>query len=343
MENWNNMIHSIVKNNLKRILLIDNEDVGSAIYEAKLMAIRVGFEETSQVLISTAVSELSTNIIRYAGSGEIILKTVHETGKTGIEIQAIDNGPGIDNIEKAMQDHFTTTPDSLGLGLSSVKRIMDTFKIDSIQGKGTRIIARKWKSNQKVNEIDYFFSARTLQGEEECGDLGIIEVNGNMCFLGVIDAVGHGMIAHEIAVTAEKYLMQNIKSDLVNLIKGLHEHLKQTRGVVLALCRLNIDTGDLVFSGIGNISAKILGPRHIHLNTQDGIVGYMMTTPKEQRFKLYPGDILVMTSDGVRENFDLIECAELLKSSAEVITRGILERYGKKNDDASCLTLKLLL
>jgi serine/threonine-protein kinase RsbT len=94
-------------------------------------------------MIATAVSELVRNIIKYAGSGEIRLRRVKKMGARGIEIEALDNGPGIADCEAAMQDHYSSSG-TLGLGLPAVKRMMDDFSLESTPGEGTRVTARKW-------------------------------------------------------------------------------------------------------------------------------------------------------------------------------------------------------
>ena len=120
-------------------------DSAGAICAARRLAGQVGFDDLEQCLIATAVSELATNIIRYAGSGEVVLRVIHKTGHDGLEVVAEDHGPGIHDIDKAMQDHFSTG-NSLGLGLPGVKRLMDEFFINSKPGMGTLCIARKWRS-----------------------------------------------------------------------------------------------------------------------------------------------------------------------------------------------------
>lgn len=127
------------------IPIVEPEDNYHALFEAKLIAQKAGFDEVSQVLIATVVSELSTNIVRYAITGDIGLKIIKQHNKIGIELKASDNGPGIENIDKAIEDNYTTTKDSLGLGLSSLKRIMDEYEITSEKNKGTTIIARIWR------------------------------------------------------------------------------------------------------------------------------------------------------------------------------------------------------
>jgi serine/threonine-protein kinase RsbT len=121
----------------------DSADNALAISAARRLAREIGFDESEEFLIATAVSELSTNILRYAGSGQITLRPVRSEGRTGIEVVALDAGPGIADIGRAMQDHYSTGG-SLGLGLPSVKRIMDSFRLEARPRGGMLCTARKW-------------------------------------------------------------------------------------------------------------------------------------------------------------------------------------------------------
>lgn len=122
----------------------DNEYV---IYCVRQLCKSVSFEKMESTLIATAASELATNIIRYAKTGIVEIKVIEniDSKNIGIEIYAHDQGPGIDNIEVAMGDSYTTWNNSLGFGLASIKRIMDEFYIYSKVGRGTKILVRKWK------------------------------------------------------------------------------------------------------------------------------------------------------------------------------------------------------
>lgn len=128
------------------VKLSEDYDNGHAIFVAREMASKVGFMRTDEVMIATATSELSTNIIRYAKKGEIVISIIKnlKDGRKGLEICASDNGPGIRDIELAMQEQYSTLSNSLGLGLPSVKRIMDEFYIESLMGRGTRVLVRRW-------------------------------------------------------------------------------------------------------------------------------------------------------------------------------------------------------
>lgn len=118
-------------------------DNALVVYRTLKLLAELGFDEVRQTLITTAVSELSTNIIRYGRRGTITLSVMETGGRRGLEVIAEDQGPGIEDIARALEERFSTG-DGLGLGLPSVRRIMDEFVIDSEVKKGTRIVARKW-------------------------------------------------------------------------------------------------------------------------------------------------------------------------------------------------------
>ena len=121
----------------RHITLFDHSDKELVVMTTRYLAAEAGFGETQQFLIAAAASELATNIVKYAKKGEVTLKIVQRDRQLGIQIIARDEGPGIADIEKAMQDNFSTSKGSLGLGLPSVRRIMDEFKIESQPGYGT--------------------------------------------------------------------------------------------------------------------------------------------------------------------------------------------------------------
>lgn len=118
-------------------------DNAKVVFGARKLLAHMGFDEVSQFLIASAVSELSTNILKYAGQGTVSFKIIHNKDKTGIEVVARDQGPGIAHIPQALEENFSTGK-GLGLGLPSVKRLMDELEIRSAPGMGTRIMAIKW-------------------------------------------------------------------------------------------------------------------------------------------------------------------------------------------------------
>lgn len=128
------------------IKLIEEYDTGYTVFVTRQMSVKAGFMCVDEVMIATAASELSTNIIRYAKQGEISISIIKDLGheRVGIEVYAIDSGPGISDVELAMKEEYSSLPNSLGLGLPSVKRIMDEFYIETLFKIGTRVLTRKW-------------------------------------------------------------------------------------------------------------------------------------------------------------------------------------------------------
>jgi serine/threonine-protein kinase RsbT len=118
-------------------------DIIIARMKGRELASMVGFSRTDLTLIAAATSEIARNIFVYAGRGEMVFSLLREGRRHGILITARDSGPGIPDIEKAMQDGFSTGK-SLGLGLPGAKRIMDDFAIVSAVGKGTTVTMKKW-------------------------------------------------------------------------------------------------------------------------------------------------------------------------------------------------------
>ena len=128
----------------EKCLKIQTEpDASRAALESTLYSRAAGFDDTRSRMIATAVSELARNILKYAGTGEIRLRKVEGRRGRGIEIEAVDRGPGIEDSEAAMRDNFSSGG-TLGLGLPGVKRLMDEFSLESAPGKGTRVTAVKW-------------------------------------------------------------------------------------------------------------------------------------------------------------------------------------------------------
>lgn len=106
-------------------------------------AIKGGMSSTRQTHLRTAASELLSNMLKYAGGGEIRIEVVEYSGKQAIRIIFQDHGPGIENLEEAMKDGFSTGS-SLGNGLSSVQRLVDNFTIETEKGKGTQATILQW-------------------------------------------------------------------------------------------------------------------------------------------------------------------------------------------------------
>ncbi len=126
-----------------RVPINQEADIIVARQKGRALAAELGFTAGQLALVATAISEIARNVVEYAGRGEMAIRVVQNEGRRGVGIVAEDSGPGIANLEEAMQDGYSTGG-GLGLGLPGAKRLMDDFDIDTQVGRGTRIVMRKW-------------------------------------------------------------------------------------------------------------------------------------------------------------------------------------------------------
>lgn len=125
------------------VKIVNEWDIVAARQLGRNVAKDLGFGTVDQARITTAISELARNIYLYAGTGMVSIEKISEHGRDGMIIIAKDEGPGILDIRRVMEDGYTTSG-GLGAGLPGVKRLMDTFDIESTPGKGTEIRVTKW-------------------------------------------------------------------------------------------------------------------------------------------------------------------------------------------------------
>jgi anti-sigma regulatory factor (Ser/Thr protein kinase) len=130
------------RDDLVRIPIRADSDVVLARQAARELAERLGFSRTDLTLVATAVSEVTRNIVRFAGSGEVVVEIVGGR-RRGIQVTARDTGPGIADIQRAMTDGYSTYQ-GLGLGLPGARRLMDEFALVSEVGRGTTVTMSKW-------------------------------------------------------------------------------------------------------------------------------------------------------------------------------------------------------
>lgn len=127
-----------------RLPIAADVDVVEARQRGRALAADAGFSSAEQTVIAAAISEIARNIVMYAKQGEIILSLVQSGGRQGVAVVAIDEGPGIPDLKRAMQDGYSTA-DGVGTGLPGAKRLMDEFEVESVVGRGTTVKMTKWR------------------------------------------------------------------------------------------------------------------------------------------------------------------------------------------------------
>lgn len=119
-------------------------DVVTARQRGRELAAQAGFSSGDQTVIAAAISEIARNILNYAKRGEVLLSVETNGDKQGVVIVARDQGPGIPDVDRALEDGYSTSG-GLGLGLPGARRLMDDFNVSSKVGQGTTVTMKKWR------------------------------------------------------------------------------------------------------------------------------------------------------------------------------------------------------
>jgi negative regulator of sigma-B (phosphoserine phosphatase) len=187
--------------------------------------------------------------------------------------------------------------------------------------------------------VDYYVEERPLEWVN--GDMAFVRGEPGSLFVAIVDGAGHGPEAHAIAQESRSFLEKNADSDLPALMQGLHENLRGTRGGVAIIGKLEIERLQLRYVGIGNIVLRTFGVDTRREVTQQGVIGYQIRTPREKMLQLTRGDIVIMHTDGISSQFDVNDYPQILRDDAKTIAKALVKKFGKSDDDATCLALRI--
>ncbi len=181
---------------------------------------------------------------------------------------------------------------------------------------------------------------RPCGGELVSGDTAVVEQLGSEVACAVVDVLGHGPDAHELAKHVEGFLKKNISTDPIATLYLLHSELRGTRGAVAGVAVFDPVTGKVRFGGCGNVVARRMGSQELRLNSAEGTLGQSIRTPSEQTVILQKRDVLLMHTDGVMARFGLNDYPNIHYEHASTIAKTVVDKFGRSYDDATCLALR---
>lgn len=181
---------------------------------------------------------------------------------------------------------------------------------------------------------------RPCAGERVSGDATIVVPLSGALLIAIIDVLGHGPEAHDLANEIESYLAVPPSADVVDVMKRLHERFRGSRGAAVGLCVLNLESGGLDYVGTGNTVVRRFGEIDSRLVSQDGVLGQNMRTPRPQQLTLESGDLLVLYTDGVQDRFTAEDYPGVYHHPPKEVVRNLVQRFGKDYDDASVIALR---
>ena len=321
-------------------------EAGTARQASRAMAHALGFGARESEEVAIVVSELASNLLKHAGRGTLTLIPIRETERAGIQIESVDHGPGIGDIEQAITDGFSTAG-SLGYGLGAVNRLMDDFGIASRGqgGKGTRIVCQRWRSLKnpavKPCPLDLGAATRPHPAMVKNGDAFVLERWGESALVGVIDGVGHGQSAFQAALEARLFVENHFDRPLDALFFGVGRACRGTQGVVMALARFDWGSEKLTFASVGNIESRVFEcPQKMNFNQRRGLIGLNAPNPVVTEHRWEPSQVMVMHSDGVSAHWEWGDYPKLRNASAVGAAQQLLHRLARDNDDATVVVVK---
>lgn len=319
------------------ILVILETDILKAQRLARQAAMDVGLGEVAAEEAAIIASELSNNLLKHrTRNGEIIIRSVRDGKREGLEIVARDEGPGIADVDAAMGH---STAGTLGIGLSGVRRLSDSFAIDSALGRGTTVSARKWLKGEAGEGMNFSVLSRPKPGEEVNGDSWFIKHVSSGVFFGVIDALGHGRDAYLTSLVAMNLVEENYRGPLDRFVERCHEGLRHTRGVAMSACKIDYLERKMLHVGIGNVETRVYcSTGSVRPYCYNGTLGMRIENFKITPFPYEPGETVIMFSDGISGRFETTG-ADLCGPPQEVASY-IFSNFIREYDDATVLVGK---
>jgi anti-sigma regulatory factor (Ser/Thr protein kinase) len=325
------------------IQIEDRSQVGEARRAAARMAEALAFEETQAGKVALAVTEAAANIVKHAGTGKIVLAPLVRGAGVGIEVLALDRGPGIANLGASLRDGYSTAG-SMGAGLGALSRLSPCFDVYSQPGHGTALRLEIWgTSSAPAAEGDLELGAICLakKGEEVAGDGWLLEPSGDYRTVLVVDGLGHGPNAARAARAATEAFAAHPSATPAALMQICHGALAATRGAAGAAARVAAAESRGTFAGIGNIACRVeWTDERRQLVSHSGTLGHVMRRVQEFDFSFPAGALLILHSDGLATHWASTDYPGLANKHAGLIAGVLYRDHDRGRDDVTVVVLK---
>jgi anti-sigma regulatory factor (Ser/Thr protein kinase) len=323
-------------------LIEENSQIGTARRAAVDLARTQQFDEELQGKAGLAATECATNILKHAGQGRMMVRPIQCDDIGGVEIIALDKGPGIANIAASLRDGHSTRG-TMGGGLGALSRLSERFDIFTQPGKGTAIRIELWARPLPDRPVPIEFGGVCVpkEGEPVSGDDWSVHVWRDQVTVLVADGLGHGVMAHEAARAATAVLAAHPQDEPQAIIEAAHGSLARTRGAAVAVAKL-VSSGERgSFAGVGNIAARIEGtPGGRSLVSYNGTVGHTLRKLQEFAFPWPKDALLILHSDGLTTHWDLAAYPGLIARHPALIAAVLYRDYDRGRDDVSVVVIR---
>lgn len=330
---------------LSSLAINDPSQAGEARRIALALARSIGFDESEAGKVALVVTEAATNMVKHAGGGEVLLRSLGPEQGGGMEVLALDRGSGMGNVAQCMRDGHSTAG-SPGTGLGAIVRLSDVFDIYSRPGAGTVLLAQftKERRHQPINPVEMGAVCQPKPGEDVCGDSWAAELQAGRTMLAVADGLGHGVAAAAAAREAVRVFHQRLQLHPAELLEAVHLALRGTRGAAVAVLEINASQPQITFAGLGNIAARVLfngsGSPERHMVSHAGTAGHQRYRIQEFTYPWADDSLIVMHSDGLATHWDLAAYPGLSQRHPSIIAAVLYRDHSRRRDDVTVVVLR---
>jgi anti-sigma regulatory factor (Ser/Thr protein kinase) len=322
------------------IHLQDPSHVGQARRASVNIAEALNLGEKKLSASAIVATELATNIIKHAGEGVILAQEIRNGERRGLQLLAIDKGPGIRDVPAALADGWTTAG-TLGGGFGAMRRLTDLFDLYSPVGAGTCVVCELWEGGKDPSThagISLGIISTPYPGEELNGDGWTVNKSGERVVFMVVDGLGHGVLASEAAREAERIVLAKCSDSPATLLQDCHDGLAQTRGAAMAIAALDSRAGVLRYAGTGNIAGSIWTSESGRgLASHNGTLGHVMERIQEFTYPWETDSLLALHSDGISGRWNLNNYPGIRTKHPSLIAAVIYRDFGRRRDDSTVL------
>lgn len=308
---------------------------------------KLGFDETRTGQLAILITEASTNILKHAEHGEILLRPVVCIGADGVEINgvevtALDAGPGMINVSMQMTDGQSSAG-TYGVGLGAIKRLAQELDIYSRPNLGTVLAMLIWSNPAELPAQRWEIGAvcLPLPSEDICGDSWRVAPFLTGVALMMADGLGHGPDAAAASQSAVAVVNGEPDSLPARMLERAHLAGRGSRGSAAATARIDCGNDELRYCGVGNIAGCIYTANgRQHLLSHNGIVGSNIRKVQEFVYPWQADAMLILHSDGLSTRWELSQYPGLADCHPSVIAAVLYRDFCRKRDDATVLVLR---
>jgi len=321
------------------IVLDDLSAAGETRRQTEHHAHAIGLGDTDAGRAAIVANELATNAVKHGGGGLFLVRALHCGESVGVELLALDRGPGMRDVAGSLRDGHSTAG-TMGNGLGAAQRLSSLFEIYAPPGHGTAVLSRVWAVHPgpppPSRPLTVGAVCVALQGEREGGDAWAVDQTPGRAALLISDGLGHGEGAAEASAAAVETFAADPSRTPEQQVAALNTALRPTRGAAVAVAVVLPAQGTVSYAGLGNTAARVhSGESMRNLLSREGTAG-ISARPARQSAYPWQGDaMLLLHTDGLTTRWSLNDHPGLHHRHPSLIAGVLFRDHRRRHDDVT--------